>query len=278
MSDTLDAKVHAAIIGTSDDLPPLGFWNRYHIAIIGALSVVAFLVLWQIIATWWIPPLFISSPTRIAGATIILLKGGELWTHLSVSLYEFVVGFGLAIITGVIIGVLAGWYGRIFAMLNPFIVGFNATPRVALLPLIVIWLGVGIWSKVAIVYLGAVFPIIFNMMTAMRTMDASILRMARSFGASDWHIFRTIALPSSVPFLIAGLRLGSGRALVGIVVGELYAANVGIGYLIAIFGSTFQTDKLFVGVMIITIMGVTLDVVLRWLERRFELWRPKVGT
>jgi len=242
------------------------------------LSVVGFLGIWQVIAGHWIDPLFISSPTRIGVAMVALLKTGELWRHLQVSLYEFLSGFGLAIITGVIIGVFAGWYGPVFATLNPFIVGFNATPRVALLPLIVIWLGVGIWSKVAIVYLGAVFPIIFNMMTAMRTMDASLVRMARSFGASDHHIFRTIALPSSVPFLISGLRLGSGRALVGVVVGELYAANVGIGYLIAIYGSTFQTDKLFVGVMIITVLGVVLDIVLRWMERRFELWRPKVGT
>jgi NitT/TauT family transport system permease protein len=278
VSDTLDAKVQAAILDIGDELPPLRFWDRFHTAIIGVVSVAAFFVAWQVVAGRWIDPLFISAPTRIAAATVTLIRSGELWRHLSVSLHEFVVGFALAIITGVAIGVVAGWYGRVFAMLNPFIVGFNATPRVALLPLIVIWLGVGIWSKVAIVYLGAVFPIIFNMMTAMRTMDASILRMARSFGASDRHIFRTIALPSSVPFLIAGLRLGSGRALVGIVVGELYAANVGIGYLIAIFGSTFQTDKLFVGVMIITALGVALDVLLRWMERRFELWRPKVGT
>ena len=103
------------------------------------------------------------------------------------------------------------------------------------------------------------------------------VRMARSFGAADGQIFRTIALPSSVPFLIAGLRLGAGRGLVGIVVGELYAANAGVGFLIAQFGSTFQTDRLFVGVLIITTGGILLDVILRRLERRFELWRPRVG-
>lgn len=162
-------------------------------------------------------------------------------------------------------------------MLNPFVAALNATPRVALLPLIVIWIGIGLASKVAIVFLGAVFPIIFNMMTALRTLDASIVRMARSFGAQDGQIFRTIALPASVPFLIAGLRLGAGRGLVGIVVGELYAATAGVGFLIAQFGATFQTDRVFVGVLIITLGGVSLDVVLRFLERRFELWRPRVG-
>ncbi len=142
------------------------------------------------------------------------------------------------------------------------------------MPLIVIWLGIAIWSKVALVFLGAVFPIVFNMMTAMHTLDESLLRVARSFGARDRQIFRTIALPSSIPFLISGLRIGAGRGLVGIVLGELYAANAGIGYLIAIYGSTFQTDKLFVAVLFITTMGISLDLFLRKLERRFEAWRP----
>ena len=169
----------------------------------------------------------------------------------------------------------SGWYDKAFAVLNPFIAGLNATPRVALLPLVVIWLGIGIWSKVAIVFLGAVFPIVFNMMTAMRTLDESLLKAARSFGANDSQIFRTLALPSSVPFLISGLRLGAGRGLVGIVIGELYAANIGVGYLIALYGSTFQTSSLFVGILIITSMGIALDVVLRRTEAYFEKWRPQ---
>lgn len=279
MADAVDVERTAGTgaPGGEGELPPRGFWDRYQLTVIGALSVGAFVVLWQLVATLrWVDPIFISAPSRVARAFVLLARG-DLWRHVQVSLWEFVLGFGLAVLTGVPLGMVAGWYGRLFAVFNPFIAGLNSTPRVALLPLIVIWMGVGIWSKVAIVYLGAFFPIVFNMMTALRTLDASVVRMARSFGADDRQIFRTIALPSSVPFLIAGLRLGSGRGLVGIVVGELYAANVGIGYLIAIFGSTFQTDRLFVGVMIITGMGVFLDVVLRRLERRFELWRPHTG-
>lgn len=239
------------------------------------LSILVFLGLWEwVTASGHIKPLFISSPSRIAVAAAKMLHSGEIWPHLRVSLSEFGLGFGLAIALGVPVGILVGWYRWAFAATNPFISGINATPREALLPLIVIWLGIAIWSKVALVFLGAVFPILFNMMTAMHTLDESLLRVARSFGARDRQIFRTIALPSSVPFLISGLRIGAGRGLVGIVLGELYAANAGIGYLIAVFGSTFQTDKLFVAVMFITSMGIGLDIVLRRLEGRFEAWRP----
>ncbi len=242
---------------------------------IAVLSILAFLACWEwVTASGHIKPLFISSPSRIAFAAARMIHTGEIWPHLQVSLTEFGLGFGLAIVLGVPVGIVVGWYRWAFAATNPFISGINATPREALLPLIVIWLGIAIWSKVALVFLGAVFPILFNMMTAMHTLDASLLQVARSFGARDRQIFRTIALPSSVPFLISGLRIGAGRGLVGIVLGELYAANAGIGYLIAVFGSTFQTDKLFVAVMFITSMGIGLDLILRRLERRFEAWRP----
>src|SRR5579884_1822520 len=235
--------------------------------LIGLLSVAAFLALWEwVTASGRIQPLFISSPSRIAAAAEKMFASGEIWPHLRVSLSEFGLGFGLAI--------AVGWYRWAFAAANPFISGINATPREAMMPLIVIWLGIAIWSKVALVFLGAVFPILFNMMTAMHTMDASLLTVSRSFGARDGQVFRTIALPSAIPFLISGLRIGAGRGLVGIVLGELYAANAGIGYLIAVYGSTFQTDKLFVAVMIITTMGIGLDMLLRSLERRFEAWRP----
>ncbi len=242
--------------------------------LIGLLSVAAFLALWEwVTASGRIQPLFISSPSRIAAAAEKMFASGEIWPHLRVSLSEFGLGFGLAIVVGVPIGIAVGWYRWAFAAANPFISGINATPREAMMPLIVIWLGIAIWSKVALVFLGAVFPILFNMMTAMHTMDASLLTVSRSFGARDGQVFRTIALPSAIPFLISGLRIGAGRGLVGIVLGELYAANAGIGYLIAVYGSTFQTDKLFVAVMIITTMGIGLDMLLRSLERRFEAWR-----
>lgn len=255
--------------------PPVGRRSRSRsLAGTSAVAVGLFLCIWELTAqTGWIHPLFISSPSRVLVAAAQLMSSGALWPHLWASLAELTLGFGAAIVVGVPLGILLGWHDRAFAAGNPFVAALNATPRVALMPLIIVWLGIGIWSKVAVVFLGGVFPIILNMMTAMRTVDLYLLKAARSFNATDAQVFWTLALPSSVPFLVAGLRLGAGRALVGIVVAEMYVSNVGLGFLISRYGSTLQTDKLFVGICLITMLGVLLDAVFRRLEKRYEAWR-----
>src|SRR6185312_8644404 len=161
------------------------------------------------------------------------------------------------------------------AVLDPFVNFFYATPRVALLPLMIIWLGIGINSKFAIVYLGAIFAILINTITGMRALDASQIKMARSFGARDLQVFKTVALPGSVPFILGGIRLGLGHALVGIVVGELYAATAGVGYLIAVAGNTFQTDKVFVGIVVIAGAGMLLTAIFKRIEDHYDSWRPE---
>jgi ABC-type nitrate/sulfonate/bicarbonate transport system permease component len=152
-----------------------------------------------------------------------------------------------------------------------------ATPRIALLPLVMIWFGIGLMSKIAIVFLGAIFPILVNTITGVRTVNADFVKVARSFGSNDWQMFLTVVLPSSVPLLLSGLRLGLGHALVGIVVGEMYGATHGLGFLIATAGARFQTDKVMVGIIIIAAAGVAMTEFLRLIERRFERWRPSVG-
>jgi NitT/TauT family transport system permease protein len=144
--------------------------------------------------------------------------------------------------------------------------------------MIIIWFGIGIWSKVAIVFLGAFFPICINSLAGVRTVDEELIKAGRSFGANDMRIFKTVVLPSSVPFVLTGLRLGVGRGLVGIVAGELFAATAGIGYLINVAGATFQTAKVFVGIIIICGFGMFLVDMLTRLERKFDRWRPQVGS
>jgi len=161
---------------------------------------------------------------------------------------------------------------------DPFVNAMNATPRVALLLLIIIWLGIGIPSKIGIIFLGAVFPMLINARDGVKTTPQSLLNAAKSFGASEWRIFRTVVFPSTVPFILTGLRLGIGRALVGVLVGELYAATAGIGFMITVAGATFQTDKVFVGILVFAITGMILTEVMDRLERRFDKWRPKVET
>jgi ABC-type nitrate/sulfonate/bicarbonate transport system permease component len=251
-------------------------YRQYDGWILGGTAVILFMALWEWAGTSGaINPLFTSSPSRVANAFVRLSAEGELGHDVVVSGLEFLYGFGLAIIVGIPFGILMGWYRTFNAVLEPFVNFFYATPRVALLPLMIIWLGIGINSKIAIVYLGAIFAILINTITGMHALDEQLIKAARSFGATDMQIFRTIAMPGSVPFILGGIRLGLGHALVGVVVGELYAATAGVGYLIAVAGNTFQTDKVFVGVVIIAAAGMFITAVFKRIEDHFESWRPQ---
>ena len=137
----------------------------------------------------------------------------------------------------------------------------------------ILWLGIGIKSKIAVVFLGAIFPILVNIISGMSTIDKTLLKCARAFGATDRQIFTTLALPSSIPFLIAGMRLAVGRGLVGVVVGELVASTAGIGHMMSIAGATFQTDKVFVGIFILSGSGVLMTELLKRVERYVARWR-----
>jgi NitT/TauT family transport system permease protein len=141
--------------------------------------------------------------------------------------------------------------------------------------LFIIWLGIGIESKIAVIYLGAVFAILINTIAGVRSLDTSLLRVARSFGAGDRQIFRTIALPGSVPFILTGLRLGIGHALIGVVVAEYVAAQHGVGRMMMIAGSTFQSSKVFAGLFLIAAAGLLMTYALQRLERHFDAWRPQ---
>lgn len=247
-------------------------------AVLGVLSVAVALAAWEVAGRMrLVDPLFISAPSRIVAAGVELFAAGDIWNDLRVSGIEFLAGFVLSVLVGIPVGLVMGWYRRVAYLLDPFVNALYATPRVALLPLVVIWLGIGIWSKIAIVFLGAVFPVLLSTYSGVRTTDARLLRAARSFGADDLQIFRTLILPGSVPFIVTGLRLGIGRALIGVVVGELYAATAGIGFLISVAGNSFQTDKVFVGVFLIALAGIASMELLTRLERRFDRWRPAVG-
>jgi ABC-type nitrate/sulfonate/bicarbonate transport system permease component len=223
----------------------------------------------------WVNPLFLSSPLAIVQDFIKLAGNGTLAHDAAVSGEEFVLGYLLAVGVGIPLGIAIGWYPKVSATLQPFVSGLYSTPKVALLPLMIIFLGIGLVSKVAIVFLQAVFQIIINTEAGVRSADESLLTAARSFGATDSQIFWTITLPSSVPFLLAGLRLAVGVGLIGVFVGELYGSTSGIGYLIVNAGSSFDTATVFVGTLIMTAFGIVATSLLRALENRFESWRPQ---
>jgi ABC-type nitrate/sulfonate/bicarbonate transport system permease component len=246
--------------------------------LIGAIAVGVFLAGWELVArTGMVHPLFISSPMAIAAAAKRLWSSGDLTRHVVTSGIEFIAGCFLAAAVGVPVGLAAGWYRRLNYVLDPFLAAFYATPRIALLPLIVLWMGFGFWSKAAIVFLSALFPICMTTIAGVRTVSGVHVELAQSFAAREAHIFRTIVIPSSLPFILTGLRLGVGRGLVGVVVAELYGASAGIGFLINVAGATFQTDTVFVGIALLACLGLVLNELLRRAERRVERWRPPVG-
>ena len=247
--------------------------------ILGAAGVTIFLIIWELVGNVFqlINPMFMSAPSLIAKAAINLFASGEIYNDLYISGTELLGGYLLSAVVAIPFGIMVGWYKKMSYIFDPFINAMNATPRVALLPLVIIWLGIGILSKVGIIFLGAVFPILINSRDGVKTTPLNLLNAARSFGASEWMIFKAVVLPSTIPFILSGLRQGLGRAIVGVMVGELYAATAGIGFMITVAGATFQTDKVFVGVLVFALTGMIGTEILAKIEKRFDKWRPKVG-
>jgi NitT/TauT family transport system permease protein len=252
------------------------WYQRNQPLVIGATAVVVFLVAWYLVAqARLVSKLFLPGPLDVIEAYGDLIKEGELAQGLAVSGQEFALGYGIAALLAIPLGLLLGWYAPVRYALDPFITFLYATPRIVLLPLLIIWFGIGVESKVAVVFLGAFFAMVINTTAGVRNLDAQLIKVARSFSASDLQLFRTIALPGSVPFSLTGLRLGIGHALIGVVVGELVAAQYGIGKMMAIAGATFQSSKVFAGLIIIASTGMLLTYILQRLERHFDAWRPQ---
>ena len=255
------------------------FYLNQEKKILGISAVVVFLTIWELTGGVFqlINPMFMSAPSLIWKAAVGLFASGEIYNDLYISGIEFAWGYFLSVIFAVPFGIMCGWYRRMAYIFDPFINAMNATPRVALLPLVIIWLGIGVLSKIGIIFLGAVFPILINTRDGVKTTPHNLLNAAKSFGASEWQIFKSVVLPSTLPFILTGLRLGVGRALIGVMVGELYAATAGIGFMITVAGATFQTDKVFVGILIFATTGMIAMELLTRLESRFDKWRVKVG-
>ena len=256
------------------------FYLNQEKKILGGVAVAIFLIIWELVGNTfqWINPMFMSAPSLVWSAAVQLFSSGEIFNDLYISGTELFWGYFLSAAVAIPFGIMIGWYKRASYIFDPFVNAMNATPRVALLPLVIIWLGIGILSKVGIIFLGAVFPMLINTRDGVKTTPVHLLTAARSFGASEWLVFKTVVLPSTVPFILTGLRLGLGRAIVGVMVGELYAATAGIGFMITVAGATFQTDKVFVGVLVFALTGMIGMELLTKVERRFDKWRPAVGS
>jgi NitT/TauT family transport system permease protein len=256
--------------------PQRSFYRRHEEVILGGAAVLLVLAAWQ--ALWSagkISPLFFSGPSAIVQRFWDELLHGRLRSDMRYSGLNFVLGFAMALVVGVILGVIIGWYRKVEMVTNPFVNSLYAIPRVAMIPLIIIWFGIGIWSKVFIVFMTAVFPILINTIGGIRATDPDLLRAARAFCASDWQIFKTLAIPGAVPFILTGIRQGVALGLIGVVVGEMFGGSEGIGFMVAYGSQTFDTAQLFVGVMVIAFAGILLTWLTERLEKHFSRWRPE---
>ena len=251
------------------------WWRRSGVVTllrVGAFST--FIAAWEIASRLGLlDPLFASSPSLIVEKLAQMIGNGTIWPHVLASANIAVLGFGLSVVVGVPLGLAMGRSQTIRAVLEPFTTALNASPQVAFLPLLIIWLGIGINSKVALVFLGSFIIMVVNTETGVAQVDRRLTETARSFMANERQILLKIVLPAALPYIIAGMRLGVGRALVMVVVAEIYAANKGLGYLIFQAGGLYDTAQVFVGVVILAGAGVLLNAFLRWLEKRLAPWQ-----
>ena len=213
---------------------------------------------------------FVPTPIETAKAAAELAKGSELWPAVFSSAGSLLSGYALAILIGIPVGLMMGGVRWAGLLLNPYVDALSSMPRVAFLPLIIVFLGLGWTAKVFMVFLGAVMPIIVNTQAGVLASDGELIEMARSAGASGRTIFRTIMLPGALPFLLTGVRVGASLALINTVVAELYTAIGGLGGLLSIYGNSFQMAPYFVVVFILAAFGLLLMHGLRMLEKRLS--------
>ena len=204
-----------------------------------------------------------------------LFASGTIWEHMWFSFTNFSIGFLIAIVIGVVAGVPMGWYTGVSRAFDPLLSGIYATPLIALLPLIIMLFGLGPMSKIIMTILAAVFPIVINTMTGIANTDHRLITMSRAFGAKDSTIFLKVSIPGSLPYIVAGMRVALGRALVYIVVAEQYGAAMGLGYLSSVAAQRFQMAAMFVPIVIIATLGAALNELLKAAERRLDKWKPQ---
>ena len=235
-------------------------------------SVAVTLLVWE----WFgrgVNPIFFSYPTAILSATPALITSGELPRAMLESYRSLGLGYLVAIVVGIGLGLAIGRFRLVELALDAQLIALYSTPNVALVPLLILWFGLGFEPKVTLVFLSAVFPILLNTQGGVRNVDRSLVDVARAEGGTEWQIMRKIVLPASLPFVMTGLRLAAGRAVVGMVVAEFFTALSGLGGRIVYYGGQFATDKLLAVVIVLALTGVALTQLVRLIEIRFIPWR-----
>jgi NitT/TauT family transport system permease protein len=245
--------------------------NASRRTVVSAAAVAVFLAAWELAPrAGLVDDRFTGRPSRVAAAGVEIVTDPSFPRHAATSVGELGSGMALAAVVAVPLGLATGTSRTLGHLLSPLIMALDASPRLALLPVLVVWLGIGFASKVAVVLASAAIPIVVNTMAGVRQVDASWAIAARSFGASPLDVFRKVLLPGSLPGIMTGVRLGLGRGILGVVVGEMYVSQAGVGNLIMQFGSSFRVDHLLFCTLLVSGFGYALTDAARRLEERLR--------
>ncbi len=257
--------------------PLVRWYRRNERAILGATGIVSFFALWQIGSNAGVVDrFFFSSPVEILTAGAQEIQKARFWEDARISALELAIGSFAAVLLAVPIGIAIGWYRRVSLTFDPWLNFFNALPRVALVPLVVLWVGLGFEMKTIIVFFGGFFSIVLPTVEGVRTVDRQFLDVARSFRAPERLIFTSLVIPGTLPFIVSGIRLAVGRVLAGVIIAEFYAQTMGLGVMVAKASATLQTDRALFGVLIFTILGLALTEGVGVVERYLQRWRPSL--
>lgn len=235
-------------------------------------SVAVVLAAWQVYAPH-VNPIFLRPPSAVARSFTDLVQDGTLLSATLESLRVLVVGLSIAIIVGLVIGVVSARYWIVYNGFNPWVTALYSTPSVALVPFVSLWMGIGDSAKVGVIVLFSIFPVILNTRQGIRYVDADLLEVARAFGSSERRLWTDVLLPGALPFIFAGFKLAIPRALVGMVLAEfLISVGKGLGSLIIVYQNTFRVDRMLVPVIVVAAVGVVLIALVQWLEGRLAPW------
>lgn len=240
-----------------------------------SIAVVAFLALWEIAPrAGLVDSTFLVPFSTAVHALWGLARDGQLWDDTRVSLTRSAVGFGIAVGIGVPLGLIIGWYRTVADLLNPLLELFRNTAALALLPVFILILGIGETSKISIVVYACTFPILLNTITAVRGVDPTLVKAARSLGLSTPRLFRQIVLPASVPTVLTGIRMAAASSILVLIAAEMVGAKDGLGYLINAAQQNFEIEQMYAGIIAISLIGTLVNALLIRLERRLTRWRP----
>ena len=249
-------------------------WQKSYPNWVSIVSILCLLAIWELICqSGAVSSLFLPAPTAIISALLQMIADGEIGVSLAASLYRILAGFSIGSLIGLAVGLVTGTSALMDKIGTPIVNAIYPIPKIALLPLFILWLGIGELSKVTIIALGVFFPVAMNTYSGVKNVDTLLLKVAASFNASWWMTMKSVVLPNALPMIFAGLRLAAGTSLLLLVAAEMIAAQVGIGALILHYGDLMITDRLMAGVIVLSLLGIVFNLILQFLERKAIPWK-----